>query len=77
MGLYFVSDVVRAGLFEPLLRLLIAVGRMVPLVGRVARRRHAVCAAGRRGDPMHLDSERYKLLARTRAVPDGRACTRS
>lgn len=37
MGLYFVSDVVLAGLFEPLLRLLIAVGRMVPLVGRAAR----------------------------------------
>ncbi len=37
MGLYFVSDVVLAGLFEPLLRLLILVGRMVPVVGRAAQ----------------------------------------
>ncbi len=37
MGLYFVSDVILAFLFEPPLRLLIAVGRVVPIVGRLAR----------------------------------------
>jgi hypothetical protein len=37
MSLYFVSDVVLAALFEPLLRLLIVVGRTVPLIGRAAR----------------------------------------
>jgi hypothetical protein len=37
MGLYLISDVILACLFEPLLRLLIAVGRMVPLIGRATR----------------------------------------
>lgn len=37
MGLYFVSDVILAFVFEPPLRLLIAIGRVVPIVGRFAR----------------------------------------
>ena len=37
LALYFVSDVILACLFEPPLRLLIAIGRVVPIVGRIAR----------------------------------------
>jgi uncharacterized membrane protein len=37
MGLYFISDVVLACIFEPFLRLLIGVGRLAPLIGRAAR----------------------------------------
>ena len=42
MGLYLVSDVILAFIFEPPLRLLIAVGRYVPVVGRLARSMRAV-----------------------------------
>jgi len=34
-GLYFVSDVILAFAFEPVLRLLVAVGRRVPLLARI------------------------------------------
>src|SRR5712671_1123593 len=37
LALYFASDVILACCFEPPLRLLIAVGRVVPVVGRFAR----------------------------------------
>ena len=57
--LYFVSDVVLAALFEPLLRLLIAVGRMVPFVGRAARAARAAVQRtaaqyGNAGGPLAL-----------------------
>jgi hypothetical protein len=42
MGLYLVSDVILACIFEPPLRLLIAVGRYVPVVGRLAGSMRAV-----------------------------------
>ncbi len=38
MALYFVSDVVLAFVFEPMLRLLVALGRWVPVLGRLGRR---------------------------------------
>lgn len=34
-GLYFISDVILAFLFEPVLRLMIAVGRKIPFIARV------------------------------------------
>ena len=37
LGLYFVSDVILAFVFEPPLRLLMLIGRSVPVVGRFAR----------------------------------------
>ena len=57
--LYFVSDVVLAGLFEPLLRLLMLVGRMVPIVGRAARAARTVVQRtaaqyGNAGGPLAL-----------------------
>jgi len=42
MALYMVSDVILAFVFEPLLRLLIMVGRAVPFIGRIARRLRTV-----------------------------------
>jgi len=42
MGLYLVSDVILACIFEPPLRLLIAVGRYVPVAGRLARSMRAM-----------------------------------
>lgn len=35
-GLYFVSDVILAFAFEPILRLLVALGRKIPVLARVA-----------------------------------------
>jgi uncharacterized membrane protein len=57
--LYFVSDVVLACLFEPLLRLLIAVGRIIPIVGRLARAARAsvqrtAAQYGNAGGPLAL-----------------------
>ena len=37
MALYFTSDVILACVFEPMLRLIIAAGRVVPVLGRMAR----------------------------------------
>lgn len=59
MMLYFVSDVVLACTFEPLLRLLIALGRAIPLVGRMARAmrdtvRHTAAQYGNASGPLAL-----------------------
>jgi hypothetical protein len=59
MGLYFVSDVVLAFTFEPLLRLLIAVGRAIPGLGRVVRAmrdtvRHTAAQYGIASGPLAL-----------------------
>lgn len=42
LSLYLVSDVILAFVFEPMLRLLIAAGRAVPVLGRLARRLRAL-----------------------------------
>jgi hypothetical protein len=59
MGLYFVSDVILAFIFEPPLRLLMAAGRYVPVLGRVARKIRAVlhqttAQYGNAGGPLAL-----------------------
>jgi hypothetical protein len=59
LGLYLVSDVILAFVFEPLLRLLIAVGRYLPVVGRLARSLRAVlhrtaAQYGNAGGPLAL-----------------------
>lgn len=59
MALYFVSDVVLACTFEPILRLVLVAGRSVPLLGRVAAGirqvvRQTTARYGTKGGPLAL-----------------------
>lgn len=59
MALYFVSDVILAFVFEPPLRVLMMIGRAIPIVGRFARAmrdalKHTASQYGTAGGPLAL-----------------------
>lgn len=59
MALYFVSDVILACTFEPILRLLLLAGRSIPLLGRISSAirqviRQTTARYGTKGGPLAL-----------------------